>query len=111
MSTRLFVYGTLAPGQPNEHVLADLEGDWIAASVRGFLYEEGWGAMMNCPGIVPDDAGDRVDGFLFRSAQLPDHWGRLDEFEGYEYERVMVLVHLECGNFEEAFIYALKDQP
>lgn len=35
MEERLFVYGTLAPGKPNEHVLAGLTGDWVAASVKG----------------------------------------------------------------------------
>ena len=32
MIQRLFVYGTLAPGQPNEHVLGDIEGSWETAS-------------------------------------------------------------------------------
>ena len=30
---RLFVYGTLAPGRPNEHVLGEIEGSWEAATV------------------------------------------------------------------------------
>jgi gamma-glutamylcyclotransferase (GGCT)/AIG2-like uncharacterized protein YtfP len=33
VTDRLFVYGTLAPGRPNEHVLADLGGTWEPAYV------------------------------------------------------------------------------
>ena len=35
----LFVYGTLAPGEPNEHILKDVEGVWLEASVTGKLYQ------------------------------------------------------------------------
>jgi gamma-glutamylcyclotransferase (GGCT)/AIG2-like uncharacterized protein YtfP len=41
---RLFVYGTLAPGRPNEHMLAEVDGEWETATVRGRLVPEGWGA-------------------------------------------------------------------
>ena len=43
MIERLFVYGTLAPGRPKEHVLADIEGSWEAATVTGTLRQAGWG--------------------------------------------------------------------
>ena len=33
MIERLFVYGTLAPGQPNEHVLREIGVTWEAATV------------------------------------------------------------------------------
>jgi len=46
MTERLFVYGTLAPGRPNEHILADVPGSWEPARVTGTLREEGWGAAM-----------------------------------------------------------------
>jgi gamma-glutamylcyclotransferase (GGCT)/AIG2-like uncharacterized protein YtfP len=32
---RLAVYGTLASGQPNHHLLADLGAQWIEGRVRG----------------------------------------------------------------------------
>jgi gamma-glutamylcyclotransferase (GGCT)/AIG2-like uncharacterized protein YtfP len=35
VTDRLFVYGTLAPGRPKEHVLEPLHGTWRAATVRG----------------------------------------------------------------------------
>lgn len=37
MTYQLFVYGTLAPGWPNEHVLADVPGGWEPATVTGRL--------------------------------------------------------------------------
>jgi len=37
MIHRLFVYGTLAPGRPNDHVLRDVSGDWQLAMVMGTL--------------------------------------------------------------------------
>ncbi|MEM6768042.1 MAG: gamma-glutamylcyclotransferase, partial [Bacteroidota bacterium] len=54
---KLFVYGTLGPGRPNEHILSSIGGSWQAGSVKGNLYEEGWGAVMGFPGIVLDEAG------------------------------------------------------
>ncbi|HSE41878.1 MAG TPA: gamma-glutamylcyclotransferase, partial [Acidobacteriota bacterium] len=41
---RLFVYGTLAPGRPNEHILGQIGGSFEPATVIGTLYQEGWGA-------------------------------------------------------------------
>lgn len=123
----LFVYGTLAPGRPNEHVLADVPGTWRAATVRGVLRELGWGAAQGYPGIVldtetandtdataedaaADDAETHglVDGVVFSSPELAEHWDRLDRFEGPEYERVTVDASLEDGTTVSAQIYALR---
>ena len=41
MTDRLFVYGTLAPGRSNEHILADVPGTWEPAVVQGTLIQEG----------------------------------------------------------------------
>ena len=46
----LFVYGTLAPGQVNAHVLASLSGAWTEAQISGSLHDAGWGAAHGCPG-------------------------------------------------------------
>ena len=108
MIERLFVYGTLAPGRPNEHVLAEIEGTWEPATVTGTLRQEGWGAELGYPGIVFDDAGDEVQGFVFSSDRLSDLWPKLDAFEGEAYKRVLIDVKLTDGRTVEAYIYALK---
>lgn len=107
MSNRLFVYGTLAPGRPNEHILADVPGTWEPATVRGSLLQEGWGAAVGYPGIVLTEYGDNIEGFLFTSDDLASHWARLDKFEGDGYVRVPVSVQLQDGTTIEAHIYAL----
>ena len=40
---KLFVYGTLCPNCPNEHVLTVIGGSWEAATITGTLRAEGWG--------------------------------------------------------------------
>ena len=108
MTDRLFIYGTLAPGRPNEHVLADVPGTWEPATVRGTLLQEGWGATQGYPGIVLEENGDEVHGFIFTSDKLPEHWDRLDEFEGDGYERLVTSARLENGSVVQANIYALR---
>ena len=104
----LFVYGTLAPGRPNEHILKKLEGTWQKGSVTGILHQEGWGAAMGYPAITLDENGNDVEGFLFSSDDLSRYWEELDEFEGSAYERVIVNVSLENKSTIEAYIYTLK---
>lgn len=111
MTHRLFVYGTLAPGKPNEHILADLPGTWQPATVVGKLFPEGWGAAMGYPGIVLDDGGDEVAGLLFSSENLPAHWARIDAFEGEGYERVLTSAKLDDGRTVDAYIYRLSTAP
>lgn len=104
---RLAVYGTLAPGQPNEHVLADLAGHWIEGTVRGHLSEEGWGADLGYPGIHLDPDGPEVTVQVLDSILLADHWDRLDQFEGPGYRRSVVTVRTETGPLA-AQIYELN---
>ncbi|HEX7804433.1 MAG TPA: gamma-glutamylcyclotransferase family protein [Pseudoxanthomonas sp.] len=108
MTHRLFVYGSLAPGRPNAHVLAQVPGTWEAATVRGVLRQEGWGAAMGYPGIVVDERGEEVAGFVFSSEELDAHWLRLDRFEGEGYQRVPVSARLEDGSVVQAQVYALR---
>ncbi len=104
---RLFVYGTLAPSRANHKILASIPGSWEAATLRGTLLQEGWGVAMGYPGIVPSEDGEEVEGFVFSSAHLADHWPRLDEFEGEGYERVSVTVRVNGIRNVEAYVYAL----
>lgn len=106
--TRLAVYGSLAPGEVNHHELAGLRGRWYSGTVRGTRYDSGWGATMGYPGMVLDPAGPTVDVQIFESPDLPEHWARLDEFEGPGYCRTAVSVRV--GEDEiSAWIYALAE--
>jgi len=105
---RLFVYGTLAPGRANHRVLESIPGIWEAAILKGKLLEEGWGSKLGCPGIVPSDEGEEVEGYVFTSDHLSGHWAMLDEYEGNGYKRVPVLVKIESGEKIEAYVYALN---
>ena len=107
MIERLFVYGSLAPGRPNEHVLSAIGGSWEAASVSGSLRQEGWGAAMGYPGIDLDEHGDEIQGSLFSSEKLSEHWAKLDAFEGESYERVLTKVKLTGNRTVDAYIYTL----
>jgi len=69
MIQRLFVYGTLAPGRANEHILADVPGQWEPASVSGRLLEQGWGAAVGYPGLVLDQQAAKCE--VFSSARKP----------------------------------------
>lgn len=109
--THLFVYGSLAPGRANAHVLADVAGQWEPASVRGTLHASGWGAAIGFPGLVLDDQAQDVAGLLFHSDELDRHWARLDEFEGEGYRRVLTDARRGDGSIVQAWVYCLADAP
>jgi gamma-glutamylcyclotransferase (GGCT)/AIG2-like uncharacterized protein YtfP len=108
--TRLAIYGTLAPGRVNHHQISALAGKWQRGTVRGKLFLSGWGAALGFPGLILDPLGPSVDVDLFESAELPEHWNRLDEFEGSGYKRVVATVNTEGGE-RSAWIYVLTEQP
>jgi len=107
--THLFVYGTLAPGKRNHHIMQGIDGNWQAASMRGSLFTEGWGAAHDCPGVVPSANGGTIKGLLFTSDKLPQFWQMLDEFEGQDYRRAVVPVSLYSGERLDACVYTIRD--
>ena len=106
---RLFVYGTLRPGHTNAHILESIGGDWVPGSVKGWFYERGWGAAADFPGIVLDEHGLQVQGYVFTSDKLGAHWPMLDEFEE-GYDRVIVEVTTTDNQQVTAWIYQLQPQ-
>lgn len=95
--TRLATYGSLSPGQVNHHEVARLKGRWLRGMVQGKLIDGGWGTAIGFPGLVLDPSGPPVEVYLFESPDLPDHWTRLDEFEGSGYRRVVTQVRTAEG--------------
>lgn len=102
----LFVYGTLAPGEENAHIMDGMVGEWRKASVRGMRHNKGWGVDKGHPGFIPDENGDIINGLVFVSDELPAHWERLDKFEGKDYLRVSIRARLENGEIIKAQIYS-----
>ena len=107
---RLAVYGSLAPGKSNHHMLAKYPGTWTRGRVRGHLVNAGWGAAGGFPGLIPRADGPWVSVDVFESAALPNAWAELDTFEGSEYARVPIDVFSEDSDAASMFvanIYAL----
>lgn len=90
----LAAYGTLAPGESNFAVVADLQGTWYRGWVRGHRGIRRTGRYRGFPAFVPDPDGDEVPVAVLVSEDLPAHWYRLDEFEGPGYERVVIDIRL-----------------
>lgn len=107
---RLAVYGTLAPGRVNHHKLSDLPGHWLDGQVRGTLTQDGWGADVGYPGLVLDPTADEVNVFILDSPALPEHWERLDAFEGPGYRRMTTLAQTPQGAISTS-IYVLAPGP
>lgn len=99
-NTRLAIYGSLAPGEANNDQLSDLNGDWRQGTVRGRLLEAGWGATIGYPGLILDPSGEIIDVHIFESPDLPNHWSRLDAFEGPGYRRVVTQVSTIDGDLD-----------
>ena len=105
-SHRLAVYGTLAPGQPNHHIVAPLGGEWVPGLVEGDLHPSGWGAALGYPAFYPRDGGPIVPVQLLITPRLAAAWPDLDAFEGLEYQRVLVPVFNDA---EERRLYTVAN--
>ena len=88
----LAVYGTLAPGKPNHHVVTPLGGEWTDGLIEGELLPMGWGADLGYPGFRPREGGEAVAVQVLRASLLASAWPNLDRFEGPGYERILVPV-------------------
>jgi gamma-glutamylcyclotransferase (GGCT)/AIG2-like uncharacterized protein YtfP len=63
---------------------------------------------MGFPRLILDPLGPLVDVHLLHSTDLPQHWARLDEFEGSGYRRAITTVNTAEGNCI-AWIYVLAE--
>jgi gamma-glutamylcyclotransferase (GGCT)/AIG2-like uncharacterized protein YtfP len=107
-SRHLIVYGSLSPGGPNHGILDSIRGEWREGWISGELVEAGWGAAMGYPALRWCPDGDRIDAHLLISRELPQHWGRLDDFEGLEYDRILAPFFDSSGLIAVGNLYALK---
>lgn len=93
-----------------EHLLDAIGGSWKKGSVHGIFIEAGEIPGFPYPGVILDANGDTLDGYLFTSENLSNHWERLDTYEGQYYKRVITDVTLDNGNVVEAYIYEFKPE-
>ena len=103
---RLAVYGSLARGKVNHNQLAALRGTWSPGTLRGRLTDAGWGATIGFPGLVLDPTAESLGVQVFESADLAEHWPRLDVFEGPGYRRVLTEICTESG-VRQAWVYVV----
>lgn len=107
---QLFVYGTLCPNRENAHILGGIGGDWQKASVHGTIHILDWGPDQGLPAIILNEQDPLVDGYLFITEKLEQNWQMLDDFEGFQYERISVEVILESGEKTDAWTYVMNEQ-
>ena len=107
---RLAAYGSLRSGEENHRHVSSLVGRWHEGTVEGTRHERGWGAAEGYPGLVwrPGDPPVAVD--VFESRALPEHWERLDAFEGPGYTRILVSVD-SPGGVRVCNLYAVREAP
>lgn len=98
-SRRLLVYGSLAPGERHDNVLATVRGQWQPAHVSGHIDRTG-----EYPSFTWQPEGPTQQVKCFSSPALPAHWPRLDAFEGDGYRRVWVTAQV-AGALCVASIY------
>ena len=108
INEKLFVYGTLGLGRPNEHILKKNGGSFEEASIVGILHNKGWRAAMGYPRLTIDAEGEKIEGFLFSSDNLNAHWSELDDFEGEAYKRVLTKVKLNDSTTVKAYVYTIS---
>jgi gamma-glutamylcyclotransferase (GGCT)/AIG2-like uncharacterized protein YtfP len=111
-SHTLAVYGTLAPGRPNHHVVAPLGGEWTDGLIEGDLLPAGWGAALGYPGFRPRVGGAAVAVQVLTAPSLETAWPTLDRFEGPGYERILVPVfstELGPGQTDERRLYKVAN--
>jgi gamma-glutamylcyclotransferase (GGCT)/AIG2-like uncharacterized protein YtfP len=89
---RLAVYGSLAPGRQNHHIVESLGGTWTEGSIEGDLLTYGWGDAIGYPALHVRPGGPAVPVHVLTSPALRAAWPELDTFEGLEYRRVLVPV-------------------
>jgi gamma-glutamylcyclotransferase (GGCT)/AIG2-like uncharacterized protein YtfP len=114
ISETLAVYGSLAPGQANHHIVAPLGGEWTGGVVEGELLPAGWGTGLGYLGFRPLAGGGTIAVQVLTAAALTTAWPMLDEFEGPEYQRILVPVFSVDGERRlqaVANLYAAAEAP
>lgn len=105
-SNKLGTYGTLSPGECNHHIVKELRGQWLRGTTYGWMQPHGWGQQYGFLVMVFDPAGQPIPIHVLESPDLPEGFTRIDEFEGSEYQRVVLPIKLSNGALCTAQVYA-----
>ena len=106
-SHKFVAYGTLRPGQPGHAVLKNVDGAWSSVTLHGVVHEKD-----GLPGFSYFGHADGVAAELLVSKDLPDHWRRLDEFEGARYERHLGLYRGDGAlGISNVYVWQGSDDP
>ncbi len=89
-SQRLAVYGSLKPGGSNAGQMTGIEGDWRDGTVHGVIEQPG-----EYLEFTWDVSAPPVSVLVFSAPRLPEHFDRLDDFEGPDYVRTLVPVAID----------------
>ena len=90
-------------------MIANVPGTWTDGLVRGEVHPSGWGLTGGFPGMRWRPGGIQFPVKMFVSTTLVDHWARLDEFEGPEYQRILVPVDdAKVGLIAVANVYEVR---
>ncbi|MEM7498837.1 MAG: gamma-glutamylcyclotransferase family protein [Pseudomonadota bacterium] len=106
---RLATYGTFPPGRENHHVVAPIGGHWREGFLQGRTRAARRGRWTGFAGFEPLPGGPYLPAFLLEAEALPDHWARLDAFEGEAFQRITVGFRLPEGTTLPAQVYVLAD--
>jgi gamma-glutamylcyclotransferase (GGCT)/AIG2-like uncharacterized protein YtfP len=104
---RLFVYGTLQPGQRAWHLMEPvIDGEPEKTRLPGTLLDTGRGYPALRPGHGPG-----VPGWVLRLKSPEDALPVLDEYEGAEYRRVRVVLPSGAIAWTYLWVAAVQDMP
>jgi gamma-glutamylcyclotransferase (GGCT)/AIG2-like uncharacterized protein YtfP len=99
---RLIVYGTLAPGEANDELLAASDGEWHQCCIRGSITTSNGLRRLHW-----NPANDEITVKLFASKELPSHWQHLDSFEGTGYKRRLIPARID-SRIQAANVYLAR---
>src|SRR3990172_8794843 len=87
---KLVVYGTLAPGAPNESILKNIDGVWQDCQIKGEIKIHN-----GLKHFKWNINADEIDTKMFISKSLPEKLPSIDKFEGSKYHRILISVKVE----------------